>query len=170
MHEDNALRTVAELMALAARTAPKTKGADCIMTHILVGEELEKVIAAMDAYAAKHELAFFARDAGCLRKAPVAVLIGASNMPARMKDCNQCGTRGCAANLEGGGTCAFNHIDLGIAAGSAVGVAATHHVDNRIMYSIGTAARELGIFPQPAVSALGIPLSATGKSPFFDRG
>jgi uncharacterized ferredoxin-like protein len=41
--------------------------------------------------------------------------------------------------------------------------------DNRIMYSIARACIDLKLFSQTVKQALGIPLSATGKSPFFDR-
>jgi uncharacterized ferredoxin-like protein len=41
------------------------------------------------------------------------------------------------------------------------------NADNRIMYTIGTAARELGIIDADFV--MGIPLSATGKSIYYDR-
>jgi uncharacterized ferredoxin-like protein len=59
--------------------------------------------------------------------------------------------------------------DLGIAIGSAVSVAADHRVDNRVMYSIGKAAKELKLLGEEASIIFGIPLSASGKSPFFDR-
>ncbi len=170
MYEEKALLTVAELMSLAARTAPKTKGADCILTLIATGEQIEQLAAEMDRYGQEHDLAFFLRDAKCLRASPVAFIVAARSMPASIKGCNQCGTRGCEEHIKGGGTCAFNHIDLGIAASSAAGVAGAHHADNRIMYSIGTAARNINLFGQPTVSALGLPLSASGKSPYFDRG
>jgi uncharacterized ferredoxin-like protein len=37
------------------------------------------------------------------------------------------------------------------------------------MYSIGRAAMDLGLFSKDVKQALGIPLSVTGKNPFFDR-
>jgi uncharacterized ferredoxin-like protein len=66
--------------------------------------------------------------------------------------------------------CVFNTGDLGIAIGSAVSIAADHRVDNRVMYSVGQAVLEMGLFPPEVKIAYGIPLSATSKSPFFDRG
>ena len=57
--------------------------------------------------------------------------------------------------------------DLGIALGSAAKIASNMNVDNRIMYSIGVAARRLGIGGSNIVH--GIPLSASGKNVFFDR-
>ncbi len=58
-------------------------------------------------------------------------------------------------------------IDLGIALGSAVKTASIHNVDNRIMYRAEVVARKLGMIEGEVV--VGIPLSVTGKSPFFDR-
>ena len=62
----------------------------------------------------------------------------------------------------------FDGIDLGIALGSAVSTAADERVDSRIMYTIGKAAEEMGYEEGPVIWH-GIPLSVTGKSPFFDR-
>ncbi len=42
------------------------------------------------------------------------------------------------------------------------------NVDNRIMYRAGVLARALGLIDADFVMA--VPLSATGKSPYFDRG
>jgi uncharacterized ferredoxin-like protein len=56
---------------------------------------------------------------------------------------------------------------MGIALGSAVKMAAMMNVDNRIMYRAGVVAREMGLIDADFV--MGIPLSATGKSIFFDR-
>jgi len=41
------------------------------------------------------------------------------------------------------------------------------NVDNRIMYRVGVTARELGLIDADFV--MGVPLSVSGKSPFFDR-
>jgi uncharacterized ferredoxin-like protein len=70
---------------------------------------------------------------------------------------------------HGGGACAFNSIDLGIAAASAAEVAGRFHIDNRMMYSIGRACLDMGLLGKGVKQALGIPLSVTGKNPFFDR-
>jgi uncharacterized ferredoxin-like protein len=40
-------------------------------------------------------------------------------------------------------------------------------VDNRIMYRVGVVARQMGIVDWDF--AMGVPLSATGKSIYFDR-
>ena len=59
-------------------------------------------------------------------------------------------------------------MDLGIAVGSAVKTASLLNVDNRIMFSVGVAAIRLGLLKDCEI-VLGIPLSAYGKSIYFDR-
>ena len=58
-------------------------------------------------------------------------------------------------------------VNLGIALGSAVKTASLHNVDNRIMYTIGVAAKELGIVDADFI--IGIPLSVKAKNIYFDR-
>ena len=72
----------------------------------------------------------------------------------------------CAGCKAAGGNCGFAYVDLGIAVGSAVAEAAIDMVDNRIMYSAGKAAEELY---DSNVLWMGVPLSVSGKSIFFDR-
>ncbi|HOI53684.1 MAG TPA: DUF2148 domain-containing protein [Phycisphaerae bacterium] len=169
MSEQRALTVVADLMCLAARTAPKTRGVDVITLKVLDGAEKKAVADEMERIARETEQPFFLRDAENLRAAPVAVLVAAISRRAGLKTCGFCGFENCAANEQAGAGCAFNYVDLGIAASSAAAVAALHHADSRIMYTIGRAASNLNLFDQPVLAAVGIPLSATGKSPFFDR-
>jgi uncharacterized ferredoxin-like protein len=63
----------------------------------------------------------------------------------------------------------LNSVDLGIAIGSAVSVAADHRVDNRVMYTVGKAAIDAKLLGPDVVIAFGIPLSVSSKNPFFDR-
>ena len=67
-----------------------------------------------------------------------------------------------------GPNCIFKSLDLGIALGSAAKTASILNVDNRIMYRIGTAARRLKLMTEASV-IMGIPISAKGKSIYFDR-
>ena len=59
--------------------------------------------------------------------------------------------------------------DLGITLGSAVKTAQIHNVDNRIMYSSGVAAIDLGLLGKDRTVAYAIRLSVTGKNIFFSR-
>lgn len=171
-NEENveALFAVAEKMAIAARTAPKTRGKDVIELAIVDGDEKEKLAVDMEKIAEEYGMAFFERDADNLRQSPVVLLLGAKVKVNGLKPCGMCGFPDCKSKQEHPEVpCAFNSIDLGIAIGSAISVASDHRVDNRVMYTIGQAALRLKIFDESVKSICAIPLSAKGKSPFFDR-
>lgn len=168
--EQEALETAARLMCAAARTAPKGKGVDNLETLIVVGgEERAKLVAELHRLGEKSGAPLFSRDAGNLEKAGAVVLVGTTGGVMGIPECGFCGFANCAENTEAGGVCAFNPINLGIALGSAVGVAGAHHIDNRIMFTIGKAAINVGLFSGDVIQAFGIPLFVGGKSPFFDR-
>jgi uncharacterized ferredoxin-like protein len=164
------LRRVAELMCVAARTAPKAGGRDNLVTAIVEDEADRQLLAdRMKKIAEERGPAFFARDADNLMAAQMAVIIGTRLARLGLDNCNLCGFEGCAASEEAGARCAFTVGDLGIAIGSAVSVAADHRVDNRVMYSVGVAAVQLEMLGPDVEMAHGIPLSATAKNIFFDR-
>ena len=167
--ETSASRQVAALMLAAARTAPKTRGIDNIRTIAIDDEpSKQKLIAKMREIAAKEDRPSLKRDAGNIERSPTIVVIGVEANTAGL-NCGFCGQPSCDALEESGGICTFNSIDLGIATASAAEVAGRHHIDNRVMYSIGRASLDLGLLGPKVKQALGIPLSVTGKSPFFDR-
>ena len=167
--EKQAALQVATLMMATARTAPKTRGIDNIRTAAIDDEPTrQKVIAKMREIAAKENRPSFMRDAGSIENSPAMVVIGVESNTAGL-NCGFCGKPTCEVLEAAGGICAFNSIDLGIATASAVEVAGRFHIDNRVMYSIGRACLDLEIFGPKVKQALGIPLSVTGKNPFFDR-
>ncbi len=167
--ENAAAQHVAALMVAAARTAPKTRGIDNIKTIAIDDEPTkQKLIAKMREIATKEGRPSLARDAGNIEHSPAVVVIGVEANPAGL-NCGFCGKPTCNALEEAGGICSFNSIDLGIAMASAAEVAGRFHVDNRVMYSIGRASLDLGLLGPKVKQALGIPLSVTGKNPFFDR-
>ena len=168
--ETAGLRRVAELMCVAARTAPKARGADNIVTAIVEDEGERAVIAArMREIGERAGAPFFARDADCIMAAGTLVVIGTRLQRLGIPGCNLCGWDGCAESEKHEARCAYNAGDLGIALGSAVSVAADHRVDNRIMYTVGRAVVELGTLGPEVGIAHGVPLSVRGKNPFFDR-
>jgi len=161
---------VAREMALAARTAPKGRGRDQLHIIILTDEEKDALADHMQKIGEEEDIAFFLRDAQNLKSAPVILLLGTECSPLEVPHCGFCGFADCEENRDSGSApCAFSTGDLGIAVGSAVAYAARRHIDNRIMFTAGKAAVEQGCFPGPVKVAYGIPLSATGKNPFFDR-
>ena len=174
MSEENirkeSLTAVAGRMLTAARTAPKGRGVDNLTAGYIFREDIEKVAAEMKALVEKGEApGFFKRDADCILKSDIVVLMGTGISPLGI-NCGLCGFKTCSEKDEHPGIpCSFNTGDLGIAIGSAVSVAMDARADNRIMYSVGTVAVNMGLMGPDVKIAYGIPLSASGKNPFFDR-
>jgi len=166
--QKSVLRQIAEQMCVAARTAPKTRGRDHLIIKILDSSEKESVMAKMKEIAERDSLPSCARDAENITHTEYMVLIGTKKQTLGL-NCGFCGFPTCDELDRSGGVCAYNSMDLGIALGSCAALAARHHIDNRLMFSIGKAAVECGILGDETVQAIGIPLSATGKNPFFDR-
>jgi uncharacterized ferredoxin-like protein len=167
--EESALLDVARFMCVAARTAPKAKGIDNIVTAIVEGSGLEKLAAKMRYFAQKENKPGFARDADGIAKSACTVLIGTKIAPVGLTFCGFCGWPDCETMTKKGGICAYNPLDLGIAIGSAISVAADFRADNRVMYSAGLTAVKMGLLGDKVKLAIAIPLSATGKNIFFDR-
>jgi len=169
--ERRAVLETAARMCAAARTAPKTKGMDYLESLILTDGELETLALTMEEMAAEGGPTILKRDAVCVRKSGAVLLLGIGYHRRGIDAwCNYCGLGGCEKCAERNAACAFDPIDLGIALGSAVSVAADARVDTRIMMSVGIAAKRMKLLPEGTEIVYGIPISISGKSPFFDRG
>ncbi len=172
---NEAVKLVGDLMAISARTAPKAGGQDYVVIEVVSDEkDLKRLAAEMEKYGAEVPKKNFDRDGRNVANSAAVVLIGLKDATTVGLNCGTCGNSRCKElppAKEGsefkGPFCAWRFIDLGIAAGSAVKTASILNVDNRVMYRIGVLARKLGLIDADVV--LGIPLSATGKSPYFDR-
>lgn len=179
--ENEGIGAGAAMMVVAMRTAPKTRGVDNLKTAVVLGPDLENLAAAMEKKGdtKSTSLPFFKRDANNVRNAAAVLLVGVQRGPKKIElplNCGACGYKSCAALVASGcrdgedftgPICVYQAIDLGIALGSAVKLAAELGIDNRIMYSVGAAAKDLKLLDSDII--IGIPLSATGKNPFFDR-
>ena len=168
----NQLRIVAELMALAARTAPKGRGQDYIVTEIVEGDDLTVLARKMIEFGVRTGKDLFDRDGNNVINSSAVLLIGMKAAEPTGLNCGACGAEKCVKinTYEGefsGPQCCMRVLDLGIAIGSAVKTASLLNADNRVMYRIGPVAREMGLIDADVV--IGIPLSATGKSIYFDR-
>lgn len=166
------LKMVADLMAISARTAPKSAGRDFIVVEIVEGEQLQALADKMVEFGERTGKKNFDRDGANVRDSAAVVLIGLKDADVLGLNCGACGFEKCLEpnTFEGefrGPNCALRLLDLGIALGSAVKTASLLNVDNRIMYRAGVVAREMGLIDADFV--MGIPLSATGKSIYFDR-
>lgn len=166
---DEALRQTAALMMNAARTAPKARGIDNLEIAMLTGDDITRLSDKLKEMSDEPGRGFFARDGENILQAGAVVLIGTRNVVMSL-NCGWCGFPTCADKIRQApqAPCAFNMNDLGIAVGSAVAVAADHRADCRVMYSAGVAAMAMKLLPD-CHAILAIPVSATGKSPFFDR-
>ena len=170
--ERQAVLSVANHICAAARTAPKACGIDQLDTLVLTGEDKTRLADEMRRMGAARggSGSANARDAGNVDASEAVVLVGAKYETRGLSErCKLCGFDSCADCKNAGATCVFTPLDLGIALGSAVALAADNRIDSRIMFTIGKAAASLGLLGEHKL-IMGIPLSVSGKSPFFDRG
>ncbi|MEN6518050.1 MAG: DUF2148 domain-containing protein [Methanospirillum sp.] len=175
--ESRAARMVCDLMALSARTAPKAGGEDSLVVRSVADDDLDRLAGAMRGVTERGGSPIFHRDAGNVSASEACLLLGVRGGEAYGLDCGGCGYASCGAMREaavaegtpyGGPNCVLKVTDLGIAVGSAVKTASLLNLDNRVMYTAGVAALSLGWLPDCTVG-YGIPVSATGKSVYFDR-
>jgi len=179
--EKEAVRTIASMMVASARTAPKANGIDDVKMLVLNGDDLESLASVMDEIAAQRTTPYpsdaFHMNADMVRQSSCVLLIGVRGSRRDIEkalDCGACGYGTCenfrkAGRRKGndfyGPTCILKALDLGIAIGSAVKLAGEFHVDNRIMYTIGVAAKRMHLLDSDVI--IGIPMSITGKNPYF---
>ncbi|MCL1985296.1 MAG: DUF2148 domain-containing protein [Betaproteobacteria bacterium] len=169
--EEQAVLNLAYAICAAARTAPKAVGIDLTDTAVLIGEDKLKLADQMRTLGSSlgEGGKFVIRDAANVDASGAVVLIGVKYKTRGLNEiCCMCGFSNCASCTSAGATCVFAPLDLGIALGSAVSLAADSRIDNRIMFTIGKAASLLGLLGECTL-IMGIPLSVSGKSPFFDR-
>ncbi|MCD4807213.1 MAG: DUF2148 domain-containing protein [Methanococcoides sp.] len=175
--ESENIEVMAKMILTAARTAPKAKGKDSIVTGLLEPSDIKILADSMDAMAESKGkgFGFFNLNAQNVRDADAVILIGLKTSEPSGLNCGACGFSTCKEMIEqtlvkadfNGPKCAFKYIDLGIALGSAAAKAKDLCIDNRIMYTIGAGALAAGLIDADIVC--GIPLSVKGKNIFFDR-
>jgi uncharacterized ferredoxin-like protein len=186
----NAIRTVAQLCAVAAMTAPKSggqlflKGAKSFIETVIIEdrESLGKLAAWLRVQGDKHKEAIWYRDADTAEKLDLVLFIGLAKWYPPVYDCGACGFGTCAEFLAAapkhhapgsddwqfsGPVCQIRAVDLGIAVGSAAKVASMHNVDARCQTRIAAAARHVGLIQ--ADLAVALSMSVTHKNIFFDK-
>jgi len=168
-----AIKDVANLMGVAARTAPKSAGKDFVVVKAIYGEDVARLADEMIHYGEKMGKKNFDRDGDNVKNSLAVLLIGLKDAASLGLNCGACGYDQCTGRISHKGSefdgpqCAFRLLDMGIAIGSAVKTAGIMNVDNRIMYRAGVVAKKMGLIDADFV--MGIPLSVTGKSIYFDR-
>jgi len=177
--ESDAVKSVAGLMAVSARTAPKAIGQDSITIEILTGKDQDKLANQMIKMGTALNIDFFRINGEQVKVSDATFLIGVEGQKALGLNCGGCGYASCAEmvkavkagknkkSLYPGPNCVLKISDLGIAVGSAVKTASIHNVDNRVMFSAGVVALQQGLLKESSV-AYGIPLKASGKNIFWD--
>ena len=156
--EKCAVFNAAAAMCAAARTAPKSCGIDHIETAVLSGEEMLKVADEMDNLSVKFDNWRFHRDAENVRAATALVLIGVREGVRGLGSfCQLCHFENCGEMKKNNASCVYDPMDLGIAIGSAVSVAADARLDNRVMFTAGKAAASQGLM-EGIKLIIGIPL------------
>jgi uncharacterized ferredoxin-like protein len=172
---EDELKTVAGMMALAARTAPKAVGKDYLEIKVIEGSEIARLATDMVKYGEESGKPNYDRDGKNVADSQAVLLLGLKKPLHLGLNCGACGFATCtemSENLKSGPEfsgplCAWRLVDLGIALGSAVKTASLFNADNRIMYRIGVSALRTKMIEGEI--AIGVPLSATGKSIYFDR-
>jgi len=172
--EKEEIEHLAGMILASARTAPKACGIDDILTAIIEKQDIPKIAAEMRQIAKRsRKFAFFERDSRNLEASDAVLVIGVKGKSLGL-ECGACGMSCAELALAKkktedytGPNCAFKLLDLGIAIGSAAKAASLLSVDTRVMYSIGLAAKRIGLINTDV--ALALPLSIGGKSPYFDR-
>ncbi len=184
------VRQVAQLMAAAAITAPKSggqlflAGKPNFMETVIAddGDTRRSLAAWMRARGKERRERIWFRDAEAAEAVDAILFIGL--LPGWYPpnyDCGACGYATCAeflhhtktlrgdsAELEfAGPVCNLRDIDLGIAVGSAAKTAAIHSIDCRCQTRVAVAARKLGLIQ--ADHAVALSLSMTHKAVGFDR-
>jgi len=184
------VRQVAQLMAAAAITAPKSGGQlflagkpNFMETVIADDAGTRRGLAAwMRARGSERRERIWFRDAEAAEEVDAILFVGL--LPGWYPpnyDCGACGYATCAEflhhtkTLRGesqeleftGPVCNLRDIDLGIAVGSAAKTAAIHSVDCRCQTRAAVAARKTGLIE--AEHAVALSLSLTHKAVGFDR-
>ena len=157
----------AHRMMTAARTAPKGKGVD-IIEIVLVDDrdDLQTLAEAMRRKSEESGFKFLLRDADGILNGDAVILIGTRRQPQGL-NCGYCGYPTCELNPKEN-PCAINSIDVGIAIGSACAMASDMRVDTRVLFSAGWSSETLNWLPGCS-QTIAIAISASSKSPFFDR-
>ena len=159
--------TAVKQMMTAARTAPKGKGVDILEIIAVEGNDIKTLSSKTRELGEKNGKQFFLRDAENLLSAEAVVLIGTRRAVQNL-NCAYCGYSTCGEKPNAV-PCAINSVDVGIAIGSACATAADFRLDTRVMFSAGYSAQALN-WPDGCHTVFAIPVSASSKNPFFDRG
>jgi uncharacterized ferredoxin-like protein len=98
--ELESVELLARIILTAARTTPKGKGIDDIITCLLSKDEKNELASKMEELSEIKDLKFLIRDAQNIRDADAIVLIGLKSSGVSSLDCGVCGFGTCKEMLE----------------------------------------------------------------------
>jgi uncharacterized ferredoxin-like protein len=90
-----AVITVAGLMELVARTAPKARGVDTILVRILTGKERQTLADHLAELGERRKIGFFVRDAKNIAACDACIIIGAKGRLVAGINCGAYGYANC---------------------------------------------------------------------------
>ena len=93
------VKMVAELMALSARTAPKGRGEDFIVTEVLEGDVLRALSQKMLEFGERTGKELFDRDANNVLNSDAVLLLGLKGAQPLGLNCGACGAEECITCL-----------------------------------------------------------------------
>ncbi len=97
---DKALEIAAQLMALSATTAPKSRGENFVFTKIIDGTQVKEIADSMERFGKKLKKANFDRDAASVRNSEVILLIGIRDATPISLNCGACGYDECGKRYK----------------------------------------------------------------------
>ncbi len=115
----NSIEMIAELMAVSAITAPKSKGENFVRTKVVPGDSLQPIAQSMSDYGADTGKKDFARDTQSVAASDALLLIGMKNATTIGLNCQACGQKDCNAFRQQGSSegefkgpiCAFRLLE-----------------------------------------------------------
>jgi uncharacterized ferredoxin-like protein len=152
------LSSLVSPLLIAAQTSPKGRGINTLEIVLVNGAEKDALADKMDEISQRISAPFFSRDAQNIRHC-FAVILLSTDHSVRGLNCGYCGYA-CCEEKPDTSPCVFN---------VTVSTAMQLKLDNRILYSAGKAAGELGFFTKNMPIIFAIPLSVSEKNIFFDR-
>ncbi|MFO7990701.1 MAG: DUF2148 domain-containing protein [Thermoplasmata archaeon] len=163
---EDSIELISNLMAISARTAPKSLGESYLKITLL--DKAEKEILTEEMFQMSDELNddSYSYEGEIIREAAKVIIIGLEEHPPLDLDCRACGFKNCEDfsdnKIKGifeGPNCAFHLIDMGMAVGGAIDTAQIHNIRSKISLKGGLAAKNVGISTSKVCIALMIDLS-----------
>ena len=95
-----AIKDVANLVGVAARTAPKSAGKDLVVVKVIYGENVARLAKEMVSYGEEMSKKNFDRDGDNVKNSLAVLLIGLKDAKSLGLDCGACGYDQCSDGIS----------------------------------------------------------------------